>query len=629
MNLDTWLPKIPKVSLIDLRSVFSIDLRSLVVFRVMLALVILADLALRSADLTVFYTDTGVLPRRDVLSISGSAYWSLHHANGEWWWQALLFVIAAIFALCLLVGYRTRLATVGSFVLLASLMNRNPLLLQGGDQLLAVICFWAMFLPLGARRSIDAAIQPFRRDDPNRLRHAPDDAQPYFSVATIAVIFQVLYLYTFTAFLKTGDAWTSRFDAAYYAVSLQHFATPIGHWFSQFEGMLKLATLFVLFVEFVGPVLVLLPFLWPRLRIIGLLLLASLHVAFGLMLHIGLFPLIDLTSLSLLLPGALWAWLAARRMRTDENGNRIPTRRERIIIHYDEGCTFCLKTCLILRELLLPPRVRIVTAQSDPRIQEILERENSWVVTDADGKTYVHWHAMAFLFRQSPLLKPIGWVMEFPPFMMLGNILYRWTGNNRIAMGAFTSRTLPWVPVRLRPTLAGSILALFFFYIVSAFNVYGMPGLRGKMPKHVDHVARAARIDQRWDMFAPFPLTLSSYPSAPGKLRNGETVELYPLTRSTAEWDPGEHFYPLFEGYRWRKYLGRVDSHKNNVVRRAFGDYLCRSWNGQTRARDTQLATLQVRFIKFRTNTDGLPKERTERMVWRHWCFKEFAPKDV
>lgn len=621
MNLATWL--------CPMRTVFSIDLRSMVVFRIMLALVILADLVLRSADLNVFYTDDGVLPRRDVLSISGSAYWSLHHANGEWWWQALLFVIAAVFALCLLVGYRTRLATVASFVLVASVMNRNPLLLQGGDQLLAVICFWAMFLPLGARRSVDAALQPFRRDNPNRLQHVPEEAQPYFSIATIAVIFQVLYLYIFTAFLKTGDAWTSRFDAAYYAVSLQHFATPIGQWFSQFEGVLKLATLFVLFVEFVGPVLVLLPFLWPRLRLIGLLLLASLHVAFGLMLHIGLFPLIDLTSLSLLLPGALWAWLAARQLRTDESGERIPTRRERIVIHYDEGCTFCLKTCLILRELLLPPRVRIVTAQSDPRIHEILLREHSWVVTDADGKPHVHWHAMAFLFRQSLLFKPVGWLMSFPPLMMIGNRLYRWTGDNRARMGELTAHTLPWKPVRLRPTVTGSLLALFFFYIVTSFNLYGMPDLRGKMPDHVDRIARAARIDQRWDMFAPFPLTLSSYPSVPGKLRNGETVELYPFTSSAPDWDPGEYFYPLYESYRWRKYLGRVDSHKNNAVRRAFADHLCRTWNGQQRPRETQLATLQVRFIKYRTNTEGLPKERSERMVWRHWCYKEFAPKDT
>ena len=673
MNTDT-LPR-------RLRAVFSIDLRSLALFRAMLGSVLLLDLFLRSADLATFYTDAGVLPRKDLLQIGHRWHWSLHTASGELWWQVVLFVLAALFALALLVGYRTRLATIVSFVMVASLMNRNPLLLQGGDQLLAVICFWAIFLPLGARRSVDAALERSRREDPNRLRFAPDGAQPYFSVATVAVILQVLYLYTFTAILKTGDAWTSRFDAAFYAVNLQHFATPIGAWFSQFPGLLKVATVFVLSVEFVGPILVLLPFAWPWLRLVGLALLVSLHIAFGLMLHIGLFPLIDLTALSLLFPGAAWAGLLAyRRARAAGGapraaiahaarlaaappapvvagaeplaaspaatgadaapppppaGEPLPaapprTPRESIVIHYDRGCDFCVKTCLILRELLLlPPRLRIVRAQDDPVIGEILERENSWVVTDAEGTPHTHWQAMVLLFRQSPLFRPLGWLMSLPPLLALGNRLYGLVATHREALGRFSARFLPWRAVRTRPTLAGAVAAGFYLYVVTAFNVYGLPGVALATPRPVDYAARIARVDQRWDMFAPYPLTTSSYPLVPGTLRSGEQVDLYDLTSSATDWEEPGRYYPLYPSYRWRKYLGRVDSHGNNTVRRAFGDWMCRSWNGQERERDTQLGTLEVHFVKYRTNTEGTPKQMSRRMVWRHWCFAEFAPKQA
>ena len=612
-------------SLLDrLRAVFSIDLRSLALFRVMLGSVLLMDLVLRSFHLATFYTDQGVLPRKDLLDVAHRWYVSLHTASGELWWQVLLFAIAALFALALVVGYRTRIATIGSFVLVVSLLNRNPLVLQGGDQLLAVICFWAMFLPLGARRSVDAALQPARREDPNHLSHPPESAQPYFSVASVAVIFQVLYLYTFTAFLKTGDAWTVRFDAAYYAVSLQHFATPIGAWFATFPlWMLKVATLFVLVVEFVAPVLVLLPLLWPWLRLVGLVLLASLHIAFGLMLHIGLFPLIDLTSLALLLPGAVWAWFAAHRAKAPAR-----LRRERIVIHYDRDCGFCVKMCLILRELLLlPERLQIRPAQDDPEIGAILERENSWVVTDADGKAHVHWHAMAFLFGQSPLLRPLGWLMSLPPLMALGNGVYALVQKHRQALGRLTATTLAWRPIRVRPTILGSIVALFFFWVVTVYNIAGVPQADVTKPAHVDHVARVTRLDQRWDMFAPYPLTVSIYPLVPGTLRNGEQVDLHTLTSSAQDWQVPDAFYGLYDGYRWRKYLGRVDSHRNNAVRRAFGNWMCRTWNGQERERDTQLATLEVHFVKLRTNTEGKPKQRSSRMAWRHWCFAEFAPK--
>jgi hypothetical protein len=46
---------------------FGADLRSLAALRIVLALVVLADLAGRAANLTAHYTDDGVLPRRAAL----------------------------------------------------------------------------------------------------------------------------------------------------------------------------------------------------------------------------------------------------------------------------------------------------------------------------------------------------------------------------------------------------------------------------------------------------------------------------------------------------------------------------------------------------------------------------------
>src|SRR5438270_12641738 len=45
-----------------LRTAYSLDLRSLTLFRIALAAVLLGDLIARSFDLTVFYTDWGILP---------------------------------------------------------------------------------------------------------------------------------------------------------------------------------------------------------------------------------------------------------------------------------------------------------------------------------------------------------------------------------------------------------------------------------------------------------------------------------------------------------------------------------------------------------------------------------------
>jgi len=79
--------------------------------------------------------------------------WSLYWLSQHDAWPAILFIIAGLAALALLAGMRTRLATLVSFVLLLSLHNRAPILLQGGDILLLLLLFWALFLPWGERWS--------------------------------------------------------------------------------------------------------------------------------------------------------------------------------------------------------------------------------------------------------------------------------------------------------------------------------------------------------------------------------------------------------------------------------------------------------------------------------------------
>ncbi len=122
------------------------DLRSLAALRVAMAVLIIVDLLLRSRDLVPHYIDTGALPRIAVLDQTTSRWLiSLHLINGTWEMQAILFVLAGAFAVALLVGYKTPLATIVSWILLASLDSRNLVVLDGGDTMLRVLLFWPFF----------------------------------------------------------------------------------------------------------------------------------------------------------------------------------------------------------------------------------------------------------------------------------------------------------------------------------------------------------------------------------------------------------------------------------------------------------------------------------------------------
>ena len=183
--------RIAGIRLASLREIFGIDLRTLALFRVGLAAMILIDLASRMRDFRAFHTDFGVFPRHVAIDNLHAWAWSFHLIGGSAWFIGLLFAIAAIFALMLLVGYRTRLAAIASWALLLSLQNRNTMILTGEDVLLIALAFWAMFLPLGARFSVDAALDPA----PEKTGNA------YFSVATFALLIQGMSMYFFSALL--------------------------------------------------------------------------------------------------------------------------------------------------------------------------------------------------------------------------------------------------------------------------------------------------------------------------------------------------------------------------------------------------------------------------------------------
>jgi len=189
-----------------------------------------------------------------------------------------------------------------------------------------------------------------------------------------------------------------------------------------------------------------------------------------MMLHIGLFPLIDFMSLSLLIPGALWAMFSNHRNQSKET-----QQRNAIRLYYDEDCGFCLKMCLLLRMMLLSTDNKILPAQQHADIYALMEEHNSWVVTDSDNKHYLHWHAMAFLFKSRWPFKPLGWLMSCPPFIQIGNAVYRLIAKNRGLMGTLFTKCLPYRSVRIKPTITGSLLAAFIFYIVTSYNVHGLP----------------------------------------------------------------------------------------------------------------------------------------------------------
>ena len=69
-------------ALASFQEAFGMDLRTLALFRVLLAGFLILDLCLRGRDLTAHYTDFGIMPRSDLAGTLSGGSWTVHALNG-------------------------------------------------------------------------------------------------------------------------------------------------------------------------------------------------------------------------------------------------------------------------------------------------------------------------------------------------------------------------------------------------------------------------------------------------------------------------------------------------------------------------------------------------------------------
>ena len=99
----------------------------------------------------------GLLPHDAFLEMAEArGILTLFHLSGEPWFFELVYHAGIVVAFLYLIGYRTRLTGVLTFILFWSFYFRNPHLTNGGDNILRIQLFYLLFAQTGARFSLDA-----------------------------------------------------------------------------------------------------------------------------------------------------------------------------------------------------------------------------------------------------------------------------------------------------------------------------------------------------------------------------------------------------------------------------------------------------------------------------------------
>ncbi len=301
-----------------------VDTRALAALRVALGVAVLVDMSMRARELGVFYSDDGVLPREAQAELFAVSSYSLHAVSGSVVAQSALLVVAAAFAVAVTVGYRTRLVLGVTLVLLVSLHARNHFVLNAGDRLLRVTLLIALFLPLGARWSVDS------------LRRERDVTETVFSPASAVLLLHVILVYfvNFLFKLEANGLWLTG-DAVVHVMRMERFTVLLGNHIADFGAVLVFANWSWLLLLAAAPVLVLTT---GRLRVAVVAVYVGAHAGMFATLRLGPFPLIATAALLPFLPPVFWNGVERRlpepngfRRRVEESVGeaRPPPRRVR------------------------------------------------------------------------------------------------------------------------------------------------------------------------------------------------------------------------------------------------------------------------------------------------------------
>ncbi|NIP30543.1 MAG: HTTM domain-containing protein, partial [Candidatus Dadabacteria bacterium] len=480
------------------------DTRSLAVTRIAFSLLIIIDLLIRSTFLEAHYTDNGIMPIEALVKYSWKAgYFSLHILSGEFSYQVVLFVLNAIFAIFLLLGFKTRFSTIVCTIFMISLHNRNPFLLQGGDTVFRCLMFWAIFMPWGLRFSVDSYLKSDKKEESKKI----------FSIGALAFMLQIAFIYYFTAVHKYAPEWKVKYTAIYYALSLDQFRYFLGNYLYKFPDLMKVLTFCIWWIEYLVAFILFFPLKNSYFRVIGILLISLFHIGLIFTMRLGLFPWISIASMLIFIPSLLW---------------------------------------------LINPNI-------ERRLDLIF--------------LYISKY-----FRKFSVLK-------------FDYIKLNWLAN------------LKYLEI---------ILVVFLLIYVFWWNLKDIRKYSIKMPKQLYKITEVTRLDQKWKMFAPYPLKSSSWMVLAGTDKDGKAIDLFD-GGDILSWEKPESFYNYYKIYRIRKLARNLTRTRNRGYLKYYSRYLCDKWNSD---KSNKSITKVEIFLMSEKNIPNYNKMSiNKKQLYQYICF--------
>jgi hypothetical protein len=509
------------------RRFLSADLRSLGVLRIVLGALLALDLAQRFGVAEALYSNDGVLSNHYSLFRPLAPYqFSLYVGASSPREVTVAFALTLVVYFLFAIGYRTRLFHALSFVCVTSLHSRNLMTELPSDIPLHLWLGWTLFLPLGARFSVDALKRSFavRRDDTiEELNQRVFVPSAIASIAVLGIVLQMSAMHVFAAVRQSGPAWQDG-TALYYALHQKLWVTGLGSWIVAHVSPadLRAASLGYRAIEFAIGLVVLVPIWWVRR--VSMALLVLFHIASRALWNVGPYDWVMLGAVPILVSPRDWdqieAWYQGRKRR--------------LMVEFDPSSGLSVWICRLLRRGDALSKISFA-AMAEPR--DLLVARDV-----ASGETFTRSRAIAATIGVLPLGAVPGLVLRTPGVAWLADRVYDFGSHRRGAISAwlgmkplgdrregplaeFDDSVRRWATsaaTASREVAAALLLVVCGVALARDMGDEKVPsGLEGVAYR----IAAYPRLFQRWGLFAPEPPKRPGTLVAEAEIANGSRVD--------------------------------------------------------------------------------------------------------
>jgi len=173
------------------------------------------------------------------------------------------------------------------------------------------------------------------------------------------------------------------------------------------------------------------------------------------------------------------------------------------------------------------------------------------------------------------------------------------------------------------PVVNGITLVLLIYIVMWNARSYKFVLFEKVFPRSINGIAYFLRLDQKWNMFSPYPLRFDGWYVIEGHLVDGSVVDLFNDGKPISWEKPWVS--STYKNHRWRRYMMNLWKKQYASQRKYYGKYLTRKWNSAHKG-DQELETFKLYFMREYTVLDRPPLVK-KVLIWIHYANDEAKKK--